>query len=130
MSGCNNLMQGASMYFDTALRPFVMTLPLYIQDTKDTVVKLEIMVHDKVYLSSLDLELLYTNITQELGLKAIKNFLDSRSIYLQKNKLILLLLRFVLTHNFFIFYATFYQQKCVTHRVLGWWEIAFYFLMI
>lgn len=52
-----------------------MTLPSYLQDPKDVVTKLnEIVVHEQVNLASLDVESLYTNITHELGIKAVKHF--------------------------------------------------------
>lgn len=41
VSGCNNLTQGASMYVDMILQPFVVTLPSYLRDTKDVVTKLK-----------------------------------------------------------------------------------------
>lgn len=84
VSGCNNLTQEASVYIDTILRPFVTTLSSYLHNMKDVVTKLhEIVVHDGVYLASLDVESLYTNITHDLGIESIKLFLDTRNIYLQ-----------------------------------------------
>lgn len=131
--------QGASIYIDTILRPFVMTFPSYLRDTKDTVTKLhEIVIQDCVLLASL-VESLYTNIMHDLGINAIKYFLDTRSIYLQgHNKFVFSLLSFVLTQNYFLFDGTFYHQKCGTamgtrcaltyaNLFLGWWANCHFF---
>lgn len=63
ISGCNRLTQGASIYLDQILRPFVVTLPSFLQDTKDTVSKLrEVRFTDNPFLPILDVESLCTNI--------------------------------------------------------------------
>lgn len=135
VSGCNNLTQGVSVYVDDILRPFVGTLPSFIQDTKDTVTRLdEIHLTPNTLLASLDVESLYTNIQHDLGIAAIDYYLNTRSIYLQPhNKLILDLLKFVLTKNYFLFNGKFYHQQRGTamgttcaptyaNLFLGWWE--------
>lgn len=135
VSGCNNLTQGVSIYLDETLRPFVGTLPSFLQDTKDTVTRLnQIHLSPNTFLASLDVESLYTNIQHDLGITAITHFLNTRSVYLQShNKLILDLLRFVLTKNYFLFNGKFYHQQRGTamgttcaptyaNLFLGWWE--------
>lgn len=89
------------------------TLPSFLQDTKDTVTRLnEIHVTSQTMLASLDVELLYTNIQHDLGIAVVKHFLDMRSIYLHPHdKLILDLLLFVLTKNNFLFNRKFYHCK-------------------
>lgn len=116
------------------------TLPSFLQDTKDTVSKLrEVRFSDKTQLASLDVESLYTNISHELGLKAIKYYLESISVYLHAhNEFVLSLLSFVLTHNFFLFNGKYYHQirdtamgtTCApifAKLFLRWWESLFVF---
>ncbi|XP_056416174.1 immunoglobulin superfamily member 3 [Hyla sarda] len=140
ISGNDNLTQGASIYVDQFLAPLVTSLPSYLKDTKDTVTKLQdLTVTDSTMLASIDVESLYTNIRHDLGITAVKKFLNTRSIHFKThNEFVIDLLTFVLTHNYFLFDDTFFFQTQGTamgstcapnyaNLFLGWWESEFVF---
>ncbi|XP_075455216.1 uncharacterized protein LOC142494668 [Ascaphus truei] len=112
VSGNNNLTENTSRYLDRILRPFVLALPSYIKDTKDTLLRLNgITTGNDTWLVTLDVESLYTSILHTSGLTACNYFLSTRHCgYVEHNKLVLNLLTFVLTHNYFLFDGLFYHQ--------------------
>lgn len=62
-------------------------------------------------LASLNAEALYSNIDHNLGIQAVSQFLYTESItYIEHNDFVVLLLRYLLTHNYFMFVGTFYLQ--------------------
>lgn len=135
VSGTDNLTQGISNYVDVLLRPFVTGLRSYLKDTKDTLTKINgITVSDQTILASLDVESLYSNIQHELGLNAVKFFLDTKGVQFRRhNTFLLSLLKFILTHNYFLFEGKFYHQTNGTamgtncaptyaNLFMGWWE--------
>lgn len=135
MSCNDNLTQNISIYVNDMLAPFFVSLPSYLRDTKDRVRRLqEITISPQTRLTSLDVELLYMNISHELGFKAVCPFLESKGVqYKTHNEFILQLLGFLLSYNYFIFNGKFYQQKCGTamgtacalnyaNLFLRWWE--------
>lgn len=82
-------------------------LPYFaLKDTKDTVMRLQqINVTSNMLIQSLDINLLYTNIRDDLGITAMQHFLDMRL-----NLFITALLHFLLTYNYFIFNGKCYHQ--------------------
>ena len=135
ISGNGSLTENISQYVDEFISPFVPTLPSYIRDTKDAVTRLqEIQVTKGTFLASLDIEALYTNIQHELGIQAVHSYLTTKGTQFHlHNQFILKLLRFLLTHNYFLFNSRYYLQlngtamgsKCApnfANLFLGWWE--------
>ena len=63
---------------------------------------------------TLDIESLYTTIPHQGGLKAIKYFLDQRTLCIPSTLCLTHLTELVLSNNFFLFEKDFYLQKCGT----------------
>ncbi|CAJ0951533.1 unnamed protein product, partial [Ranitomeya imitator] len=144
VSGIGSVGQNVGIYLDDVLRPFVVSLPSYIRDTMDLLRKLEgISLEPGTLLASIDVEALYSSIPHEHGIGGVRHFINTRGCQFNAhNKLILTLLEFVLSNNYFTFDGrTFHQLrgtamgnpcaptnpqvvKDVKNRVSvpGWWE--------
>lgn len=88
------------------MQPYVQGLSSYIEDTWDFVNKPSDIALDKDWhwLACLDIEALYSNIGQNLGLEANKYFLRTRGVAFQThNEFVIEFLKFLLEHNFFLF---------------------------
>ncbi|XP_040272050.1 uncharacterized protein LOC120988574 [Bufo bufo] len=116
VSGNKSMTENISQYVDEFLAPFIPSLPSYIRDTKDVVIRLQdIQVTSQTKLASLDVEALYTNIRHDLGIKAVSTFLSTKSTqFSAHSEFILTLLKFLLTHNYFLFDGHYYLQTVGT----------------
>ncbi|XP_040275624.1 uncharacterized protein LOC120990787 [Bufo bufo] len=112
-----------------------LSLPSYIRDTSDLLLKLNgICLDDSMIFASIDVEALYSSIRHDLGLNAVEYYLSMRDNRLiAHNKLVLDLLNFSLTRNYFVFDDRHYHQlrgtamgsSCApsyANLLLGWWE--------
>lgn len=135
VSGINSLSQNVGIYLDEILKPFVLSLPSYLRDTTDLLGKLEgVSFGDHFWLCSIDVEALYSSIPHNCGLRAVKDFLGTRSLFLEAhNRFVLELMEYVLTRNYFLFNGKFFHQLRGTamgspcaptyaNLLLGWWE--------
>ncbi|CAJ0951090.1 unnamed protein product [Ranitomeya imitator] len=115
-------------------KPLVEALPSYVKDTTDVLSRVDgVLVDPGVLLVDADVQTLYTCIDREHGLAATLLFLGASDLGGPLCDFILELLRFVLTHNFFVFEDTYYLQKRGTamgaacapsyaNLFLGFWE--------
>lgn len=137
VSGVASLTQNVGVYLDKTLRDYVVSLPSYLRDTTDFLLKVEVIfVDESTLLASIDVEALYSSIPHEAGIKAVEYYLSSRDT--QFHKFIIQLLRFVLEHNMFLFNGRLYHQLRGTamssacaltyaNLLLGWWETTMVF---
>uniref|UniRef100_A0A8C5LPP9 Reverse transcriptase domain-containing protein n=1 Tax=Leptobrachium leishanense TaxID=445787 RepID=A0A8C5LPP9_9ANUR len=133
ISGNNSLTERVSQFIDCYLRPLVLGTPSYVRDTQHVLQKLsEILVSPGAILVSLDVISLYNNIPHQFGLQASKYFLSGKYSE-QETEFVLILLEFVLNHNYFLFQNQFFLQirgttmgtSCApsyANLYLAWWE--------
>ncbi|CAJ0963256.1 unnamed protein product, partial [Ranitomeya imitator] len=82
-----------------------------LQDTGDLLRRVDgLCFEGDTLLTSVDVESLYTNIRHSDGLRAVSYFLGMSNLSTPLRDLILELLEFTLTHNFFVFKGSFYLQ--------------------
>ncbi|XP_053571499.1 uncharacterized protein LOC128661246 [Bombina bombina] len=112
VSGIGSITEKIGEYVDKHLRPFLLTLPSYVKDTTDLLKKLDgVVVGEKTILASLDVESLYSSIPHNVGLLAIKRFLETRGPrYLEHTEFMMVLLEFILKNNVFSFDGQVFRQ--------------------
>ncbi|XP_075188782.1 uncharacterized protein LOC142279151 [Anomaloglossus baeobatrachus] len=102
VSGIEGMCDPICKFIDYYLQPMVETLPSYVRDTTDVLRRIDgIFLDDDMTIVTADVEGLYTCIAHEDGLRAVRFFLEMSGRDDEMGELILELLRFVLTHNFF-----------------------------
>ena len=126
-----------SSFVDYNLQPLNRDLPSYVQDSTSFIKKIESLPEDKRerFLVTMDVRSLYTNIPNEEGIDAVKDFLRKRSRpgdnYL--SRVLAIFLRLILTLNNFIFHDQNFIQingcsmgtKCAppyASLFMGWFE--------
>ncbi|CAJ0921398.1 unnamed protein product [Ranitomeya imitator] len=93
------------------LKPLVIQLPSYIRDTTAALGHLEgIQLNEDMILVTADVEALYSSIRHIDGLQAVGKYLSQSNIDNETSEFILELLRFILTHNAFMFAGKVYLQ--------------------
>ena len=114
ISGIGTLCENISGFVETILKPIVRTLPSFLLDTKQFLRKLS--EHDDIppdtILVTLDVTSLYTNIPHEDGLVALRSHLNDQNC--PSVDAIVALVRFILSHNYFLFQDQFFLQKSGT----------------
>ncbi|XP_073537706.1 uncharacterized protein [Phyllobates terribilis] len=116
-------------------KPLATSLPSYLRDSSHLIQSLNYLsLPDQFLLITVDVESLYSNIAHQDGIAAVLHFLNNTS---GGNRLhdsfIVDLLKFILTHNYFVFDHVFYRQASGTamgarcapafaNLFLGWWE--------
>ncbi|XP_073399270.1 uncharacterized protein [Dendrobates tinctorius] len=99
-------------FIDFYLKSLVESLPSYIRDTTDVLARVDgVLVEPSTLLVTADVESLYTCIDHTVGLDAVRWFLGTSDLDGPLCGLILELVDFILTHNFFVFKDQFYLQK-------------------
>ncbi|XP_077145895.1 uncharacterized protein LOC143807824 [Ranitomeya variabilis] len=116
------------------LKPLVQTLPSFIKDTTMMLKQLDSVQLEKgAVLVTADVEALYSSIRHEDGLRAASHYLGESNLESSLIELILILLKFVLEHNVFIFNKDIFIQKQGTamgatcapsyaNLFMGYWE--------
>ena len=105
--------QGASKLLEKILSPLVKHQKSYVKDEWNFVRKFPCHVNRKCKLISCDIVSLYTSIPSELGLKALKYWIDKFRDEIPSRystQFILELAEFVLTNNYFLFDGEMYHQ--------------------
>ncbi|XP_077113029.1 uncharacterized protein LOC143768221 [Ranitomeya variabilis] len=111
VSGGGGLCEQVNKYLDFYLKPLVEDLPSYIQDTGDVLRKLmDIQLEADMWLVTLDVESLYTSIRHNDGIEAVRGFLHMSSNDNDLIELLITLLEYALTHNYFMFKEVLYLQ--------------------
>lgn len=109
----NSLLSPLSEYVDSFIKPFVHSLPSYIRDTTDFIEKISGVsdISEDVILLTLDITSLYTNISHNGGLEALRFYLENRdTTVMPPNQFILDMASYVLKYNYFSFDNEFYLQ--------------------
>ncbi|XP_069621235.1 uncharacterized protein [Ranitomeya imitator] len=134
VSGIGGLCDPICKFIDFYLKPLVETLPSHVRDTTDVLARVDgLLVDRETILVTADVETLYTCISHEDGVRAVRFFLETSNLDGPLCELILELLHFTLTHNFFTFKNQFYHQKrgaamgaacapAYANLFLGFWE--------
>ena len=103
-----------SKYIDYHLQPIVKEISLYVKDTQDFLKKLESEKVKDIHLESLpvtlDVKSLYTNITNNEGIKAVKESYEKYKEKAVSTKVIITFLSLILSLNNFVFNCTHYLQ--------------------
>ena len=138
ISGNGTLTEPASKFIDFYIKPFVKTLPSFIEDTTDVLNKLSGLTNcNTAYLVTMDVESLYTNIDHQDGLHALKHFLSDRPTdAMPPTEFIVSLTDWIVHNNVFMFSDEMYKQligvpmgSCFSPNYaclyLGYWEKIF-----
>ena len=101
-----------SKFVDHFIQPLAKKVRSYIRDTTDLLHKIKDIgkIPDNALLVTMDVRSLYTNISHEEGLSALKNSLNTRSNKEPATEVLLTLMRHVLTLNCFTFNGNSYLQ--------------------
>lgn len=111
VSGNGNLSEPICKFVDYYLQPLVEILPSFIKDTKDILWKLEGMqLEPDMVLVTADVESLYTSIKHDDGINAVQSYLLMSDLDRDLCDVVLECLRFILTHNFFLFKESLFLQ--------------------
>ena len=112
MANIGSVTEPLSQYLDFFIKKFVKTVPSYLGDTTDILKLIDsYRCEDNVILVSFDVKNLYGCIPHEVGLKALKHYLDTRPTEMQPPTSFLLeLAKIILTKNFFQYGGSYYLQ--------------------
>ncbi|CAJ0967399.1 unnamed protein product [Ranitomeya imitator] len=128
------LCDAACKFIEFYLKPQAETLPSHVRDTTDVLRRVDgLIVEEDMLLVTADVEQLYMSIRHEDGLRASRFYLESSNLDPDLRELVLELLEFILTHNFFVFKDRFFLQRQGTamgaacapsyaNLFLGFWE--------
>lgn len=99
-------------FLDALICGMVKELPFFVQDTRNVLQKIVgVEVPEGSMLASIDVESLYTSMTDKCVISAVAHFLDEKYPTMGSQKeFILNLLNFALTHNCFQFAGLYYHQ--------------------
>ena len=80
MAQIDSLLAPLSEFVDYFIKPMVQTLPAYLKDTTDFLNKISDVtdLSENVFLLTLDVSSLYTNISHDEGLHALSVYLENR----------------------------------------------------
>ncbi|CAJ0928488.1 unnamed protein product [Ranitomeya imitator] len=112
VSGCGGLNEPTCRFLDYYLKPCVEELPSYVKDSGEVLQRLQGVnfESDMIFITG-DVETLYTCISHERGISAAKFFLSNKGMDRDLLQLLLELLEYALTHNYFTFKDRFYKQQ-------------------
>ena len=115
VSACSCPTENISCYLDSIFQPFVQSLPTYIKDSTDALLKIEeinrLPSFAPTCLFTMDVTALYTNIPHKDGLQALEWFLNKRETLDPPTGTLVRLAELVLTMNMFEFNGDFYRQN-------------------
>lgn len=113
IAGINSACAKLGEYIDKKLQVLMNEIPSFIQDTKDSLSKLQDIAWEPDFtLVCIDLVSLYTAIEHRNGITATQRSLWTQSAnLLETNKMILEMLEFCLENNVFSFNGKIYRQK-------------------
>ncbi|XP_070546065.1 uncharacterized protein [Ptychodera flava] len=108
---CNSLTTPLAKFVDHHLQPIVKSLPSYLKDTKHHLQDLDqIKLTNDSLIVTMDVVSLYTNIPHEYGITSVKQALDNYAHNSTHPDLIIDMLKFILTRNYFKFNDKYYLQ--------------------
>ena len=112
VSAINSPTETISEYVDFFLKPLNMKLPSYVGDTKDLLMRLQTLpdLPPESIPYTVDVSSLYTSIPHSDGITACDEALETRVDKDPHTSILLKLIRFVLTNNYFEFNGEFFHQ--------------------
>ena len=113
VAGPSCMTHKVSNLLDVLLRPYTEHVKSHLRDTIDFLNNLPGEVAPHTILASFDIEALYSNIPHDLGLEAVKYWLETYpkiKKYRFLNNFILEAIKLILENNTFCFYNEFYKQ--------------------
>lgn len=112
VSSIGSLTEPLSQFVDAHLRPLVEDLPSYLRDTGDFIDKLDKinLGEGDIFLVTMDVTSLYTNIPHDIGLAALQFFLNTRPVCSPPTDFLTEMAKMVLTKNYFLFERDFFLQ--------------------
>lgn len=112
-------------WVDWHLQPLVLRLPGYIRDTCTVLHHINSVRWTSTHVwAALDVRALYFFIPHSTGLQAIRYHLQHYSTYSHElQEFILLSVKFLLTHNYFLFDGVYYVKRCgaLMRQILQKW---------
>lgn len=112
VSSIGSLTEPLFKFVDAHLRPLVESLPSYLRDTGHFIETLKSvdLGEDEIFLLTMDVTSLYTNIPHDIGLAALEFFLDIRPDCSPPTAFLTEMARMVLTKNYYLFENDFFLQ--------------------
>ena len=113
VAGPESITQRLSHFIDLILKDLCPQIPSYIKDDMDFLKQIPSTVPENTILTSFDVQSLYTNIPHELGITAIKYWLNKKRDQINSRfdtNFIIEALKIVLEENVFYFDGTYYRQ--------------------
>ena len=112
VSAINSPTENISEYVDFFLKPLNMKPPSYVRDTKDLLMRLQTLpdLPPDFILCTVDVSSLYTSIPHSDGITACEEALETRVDKDPHTSILLKLIHFVLTNNYFEFNGEFFHQ--------------------
>ncbi|CAG2206353.1 unnamed protein product [Mytilus edulis] len=117
VGGPNSVTQNLSHFIDIVLKPLCREVPSFIRDDLEFLNHLPKTVNPNSELITFDIVSLYTNIPHDLGITAVKYWLENTENVIENRltkEFILASLKLILERNIFYFNGTFYHQKKAT----------------
>ncbi len=112
VAGTQSLTEPISKYIDLHIKKSVFHLPSFVKDTTDFLNKIDSLkdVNDGVFVCTMDVTSLYTNVPHTEGLEALKHFLDRRESLTPPTDFLVKMTELILKRNYFKFEDSFYLQ--------------------
>ncbi|XP_071124195.1 uncharacterized protein [Mytilus edulis] len=114
VGGPSSVTQNLSHFIDIVLKPLCCEVPSFIRDDLDFLNHLPKTVNPNSELITFDIVSLYTNIPHDLGITAVKYWLENTENVIENRltkEFILASLKLILERNIFYFNRTYYHQK-------------------
>ncbi|CAG2250860.1 unnamed protein product [Mytilus edulis] len=114
VGGPNSVTQNLSHFIDIVLKPLCREVPSFIRDDLEFLNHLPKTVNPNSELITFDIVSLYTNIPHDLGITAVKYWLENTENVIENRltkEFILASLKLILERNIFYFNGTYYHQK-------------------
>ncbi|CAC5363519.1 unnamed protein product [Mytilus coruscus] len=114
VGGPNSVTQNLSHFIDIVLKPLCREVPSFIRDDLEFLNHLPRTVNPDSELITFDIVSLYTNIPHDLGITAVKYWLENTENVVENRltkEFILASLKLILERNIFYFDGTYYHQK-------------------
>ncbi|VDI56115.1 Hypothetical predicted protein [Mytilus galloprovincialis] len=123
VGGPSSVTQNLSHFIDIVLKPLCPEVPSFIRDDLDFLNHLPKTVNPNSELITFDIVSLYTNISHDLGITAVKYWLENTENVIENRltkEFILTSLKLILERNIFYFDSSYYHQKNEQLWVLKW----------
>uniref|UniRef100_A0A3P8RTI8 Reverse transcriptase domain-containing protein n=1 Tax=Amphiprion percula TaxID=161767 RepID=A0A3P8RTI8_AMPPE len=113
ISGNDSVTEPASKFVDYFIKPYVLKLPSYLQDSTQVLQKISQMGNiGSCLMATMDFESLFSNIVHKEGLAALRHYLGNRdSDQMPPTDFLIQLTEWTLRNNIFLFEDKLYKQE-------------------